>query len=161
MNNGNIGHNHFRGGGSLHFTRRTLGTRIQLSRALMWDTDLLLVKCAVIPEAKRGLGPLSAVDGLGLLISANREGEQGPYGSTGGARKYLEVCRLCKIGGGGGWGGLGGASRFQNSHVHDVCFVQRLVFDLWVDDGWVGDPCGMWTWGAGHHVVREPVMTAD
>lgn len=68
----------------------------------MWDTDLLLVKCAVIPEAKRGLGPLSAVDGLGLLISANREGEQGPYGSTGGARKYLEVCRLCKIGGGGG-----------------------------------------------------------
>lgn len=56
---------------------------------------------------------------------------------------------------------MGGASPFQNSHVHDVCFVQRLVFDLWVDDGWVGDPCGMWTWGAGHHVVREPVMTAD
>lgn len=68
----------------------------------MWDTDLLLVKCAVIPEAKRGLGPLSAVDGLGLLISSNREGEQGPHGSTGGARKYLEVCRLCKIGRGGG-----------------------------------------------------------
>ena len=41
----------------------------------------------------------------------------------------------------------------QDSHVHDVCFMQRLVFDLWVDDGWVGDPCGVGTWGAGHHVV--------
>ncbi len=31
----------------------------------------------------------------------------------------------------------------QDSHVHDVCFMQRLVFDLWVDDGWVWDPCGV------------------
>ncbi len=41
----------------------------------------------------------------------------------------------------------------QDSHVHDVCFMQRLVFDLWVDDGRVGDPCGVGTRGAGHHVV--------
>lgn len=41
----------------------------------------------------------------------------------------------------------------QDSHVHDVCFMQRLVFNLWVDDGRVGDPCGVGTWGAGHHVV--------
>lgn len=49
----------------------------------------------------------------------------------------------------------------HDSHVHDVCFMQRLVFDLWVDDGWVGDPCGVRTRGAGHHVVREPARTAD
>lgn len=41
----------------------------------------------------------------------------------------------------------------QDSHVHDVCFMQRLVFNLWVDDGRVRDPCGVGTWGAGHHVV--------
>lgn len=96
MNNGNSGHNHFRGA---HFT--SLGAHWEHG-FIMWDTDLLLVKCAVVPEAKRGLGPLSAVDGLGLLISSNREGERGPYGSSGGACKYLEVCRLCKIEGLGG-----------------------------------------------------------
>lgn len=70
----------------------------------MWDTDLLLVKCAVIPEAKRGLGPLSAVDGLGLLISWNREGEQGPYGSTGGAQIPGSLSPLQnRKGGGVGW----------------------------------------------------------
>lgn len=45
-------------------------------------------------------------------------------------------------------------------HVHDVCFMQRLVFDLWVDDGWVGDPRGVRAGRAGHHVVREPAGTA-
>lgn len=40
-----------------------------------------------------------------------------------------------------------------NLHVHDVCFMQRLMFDLWVDDGWVGNPRGVGTRGAGHHVV--------
>lgn len=38
--------------------------------------------------------------------------------------------------------------------------MQRLVFDLWVDDGWVGDPCGVRARWAGHHVVREPAGTA-
>lgn len=49
----------------------------------------------------------------------------------------------------------GGVSCFfvQDSHVHDVRFMQRLVFDLWVDDGRVGDPGGVGTRGAGHHVV--------
>lgn len=46
-----------------------------------------------------------------------------------------------------------GILRLQDSHVHDVGFMQRLVFDLWVDDGRVGDPCGVGTLGAGHHVV--------
>lgn len=41
----------------------------------------------------------------------------------------------------------------QDSHVHDVCFMQRLVFDLWVDDGRVGDPRGVRTLGSWHHVV--------
>lgn len=41
----------------------------------------------------------------------------------------------------------------RDSHVHDVCFMQRLVFDLGVDDGWVGDSCGVRTWGSWHHVV--------
>lgn len=42
---------------------------------------------------------------------------------------------------------------YFDSHVHDVRFMQRLVFDLRVDDGRVGDPCGVGTWGAGHHMV--------
>lgn len=46
-----------------------------------------------------------------------------------------------------------------NLHVHDVCFMQRLMFDLWVDDGWVGDTCGVRAGRAGHHVVREPAAT--
>lgn len=51
-------------------------------------------------------------------------------------------------------GSDGGMSCFaQDSHVHDVRFMQRLVFDLWVDDGRVGDPGGVGTRGAGHHVV--------
>lgn len=48
MNNGNIGDNHFT---SLP-THTRWETWIQLIPALIWDMDLLLVKCAVIPEAK-------------------------------------------------------------------------------------------------------------
>lgn len=48
----------------------------------------------------------------------------------------MEVCRV-----------------LRRTHVHDVRFMQRLVFDLWVDDGWVGDSGGVGTRGAGHHVV--------
>lgn len=48
----------------------------------------------------------------------------------------------------------------SNLHVHDVRFMQRLMFDLWVDDGWVGDPCGVRAGWSGHHVVREPAGTA-
>lgn len=44
--------------------------------------------------------------------------------------------------------------------MHDVRFMQRLMFDLRVDDGWVGDPCGVRAGRAGHHVVREPAGTA-
>lgn len=44
----------------------------------MWDTDLLLVKCAVIPEAKRGLGPLSAVDGMGCLSAGIERASEDP-----------------------------------------------------------------------------------
>lgn len=47
-----------------------------------------------------------------------------------------------------------------NLHVHDVRFMQRLMFDLWVDDGRVRDPCGVRAGWAGHHVVREPAGTA-
>lgn len=41
----------------------------------------------------------------------------------------------------------------KDSHVHDVSFMRRLVFDLWVDDGWVGNPSCVRTRGAGDHVV--------
>lgn len=67
--------------------------------------------------------------------------------------KYLEVCHRRKLGVKGGEGRLRVFSRMQDSHVHDVRFMQRLMFDLWVDDGRVGDPCGVGTWGARHHVV--------
>lgn len=66
------------------------------------------------------------------------------------------MCHLRELGDRGGEGvcvqsvELGGVWYL---HVHDVCFMQRLMFDLWVDDGWVGDPCGVGTRGAGHHVV--------
>lgn len=86
---------------------------------------------------------------------------------SGGVHKYLEVCRLRKLLIAGEEQRLKlfffffskkkvfdeGILCLQDSHVHDVCFMQRLVFDLWVDDGRVGDPCGMGTWGARHHVV--------
>lgn len=57
MNNGNIGDNHFGGGGEVGaltslLCAYTLGTWIPLIPALIWDMDLLLVKRAVIPEAK-------------------------------------------------------------------------------------------------------------
>lgn len=53
MNNGNIGDNHFRRGWLTSLlSAHTPGTWIQLIPALIWDMDLLLVKCAVIPKAK-------------------------------------------------------------------------------------------------------------
>ena len=51
--------------------------------------------------------------------------------------------------------------RLRDSHVHDVCFMRWLVFDLRVDDGRVGDPCGVRALGARHHVVWEPAITVD
>lgn len=91
------------GGGSLHFARRTLGARIQLSRALMWDTDLLLVKCAVIPEAKRRPGPVISSH-LGCL-SARIEGASGDPTVAPAARAntWKSVAFAKSEGGGGGW----------------------------------------------------------
>jgi len=42
------------------------------------------------------------------------------------------------------------------SHVHEVGVMLRLVFDLWVDDGGVGDARGVGPRGSGDHVMREP-----
>lgn len=39
-------------GGLTSLRTHTLETWVQLIPALIWDMDLLLVKCAVIPEAK-------------------------------------------------------------------------------------------------------------
>lgn len=52
---------------------------------------------------------------------------------------------------------MGGGWRY--SHVHDVGFVQGLVFDLGVDDGRVGDPCGVRARRSRDHVVGEPARS--
>lgn len=46
--------------------------------------------------------------------------------------------------------------RRDHSHVHQVCLVWRLVFDLWVDDGGVRDSCGMRSGRSWNHVMWEP-----
>lgn len=40
--------------------------------------------------------------------------------------------------------------------MHQVVVVLGLVFDLGVDDGRVGDPCGVGAGGTRNHVVGEP-----
>lgn len=44
---------------------------------------------------------------------------------------------------------LGDDTEWEDSHVHDVRFMRRLVFNLWVDNGPVGDPCGLGARGPG------------
>lgn len=47
----------------------------------------------------------------------------------------------------------------HNSHVHQVCLMWRLMFDLWVDNGRVGDSRGMRSGRSWNHVMWEPENT--
>lgn len=51
--------------------------------------------------------------------------------------------------------------RKDHSHVHQVRLVWRLVFDLWVNNGRVGDPCGMWSRRSWNHVMWEPESSTE